>query len=126
MHFLANENFPGAAVSALAAAGHDIVWVRTAMPDAADSEVLARAARESRILLTFDKDLGELAGREVLPSGCGVILFRIPLPYPARVGDRLAELIGARDDWAGHFSVIEPGRLRMRRLRARSGVQSRR
>ena len=29
---------------------------------------------------------------------------------------RLADLIAARYDWAGHFSVVEPGRVRMRVL----------
>ena len=61
MRFLANENFPGAAVTALEAAGHDVVWVRTATPGAADPDVPAWATREERILLTFDKDFGELA-----------------------------------------------------------------
>jgi hypothetical protein len=32
------------------------------------------------------------------------------------VGPQLAKLITARDDWAGNFSVIEPGRVRMRPL----------
>jgi uncharacterized protein (DUF433 family) len=61
MRFLANENFPGAAVQLLQSAGHDILWVRTAAPGTSDPDVLAWAARESRILLTFDKDSGELA-----------------------------------------------------------------
>jgi hypothetical protein len=61
MRFLANENFPGAAVKALVAAGHDVVWVRIAAPGTTDPDVLAWAAREERILLTFDKDFGELA-----------------------------------------------------------------
>jgi hypothetical protein len=38
MRFLADENFPRAAVAALEAAGHDVVWVRTAAPGAADAE----------------------------------------------------------------------------------------
>jgi predicted nuclease of predicted toxin-antitoxin system len=63
MRFLADENFPGAA--ALRAAGSDVVWVRIAAPGSSDSEILAWAAREERILLTFDKDFGELAA-----SGC--------------------------------------------------------
>jgi Domain of unknown function (DUF5615) len=100
MRFLANENVPGAAVAALDAAGHDIAWVRLA----------------ARILLTFDKDFGELARTVPLASGCGVVLLRIPMPKSADVGRRLAEIIGSRDDWAGHFSVIEPGRVRMRQL----------
>jgi predicted nuclease of predicted toxin-antitoxin system len=56
MRFLANENFPGPAVAALRSAGNDVVWVRTAAPGATDPEVLAWAAREERILITFDKD----------------------------------------------------------------------
>src|SRR5437899_3089270 len=116
MRFLANENFPGAAVMALETAGHDIVWVRKAAPGTSDREALTWAAREGRILLTFDKDFGELAKGSVLPVSCGVVLFRLPMPKPGEVGQRLADLITSRDDWAGHFSVVEPGRVRMRRL----------
>jgi predicted nuclease of predicted toxin-antitoxin system len=116
MRFLANDNFPGAAVTALNAAGHDVVWVRTVAPGTGDPEVLAWAVREERILLTFDKDFGELARGAVLPRKCGVVLLRMPMPRPGDVGQRLADLITARDDWAGHFSVIEPGRVRMRPL----------
>jgi len=58
MRFLADENFPGAAVAALTDAGHDVVWIGTTAPGLADVDVLARAARENRILLTFDKDSG--------------------------------------------------------------------
>lgn len=116
MRFLANENFPGSAVTALQATGHDVVWVRITAPGARDPDVLAWAAREGRILLTFDKDFGELARRSALPRLCGVILLRLPMPMPGNVGQRVADLITARDDWAGHFSVIEPGRVRMRPL----------
>ena len=116
MRFLANENLPGAAVAALEAAGHDVVWVRTAAPGMTDPDVLAWAAREQRILLTFDKDFGELARGSALPHACGVVLLRMPIPGPGNVGQRLADLILARDDWAGYFSVIEPGRVRMRLL----------
>jgi hypothetical protein len=116
MRFLADENFPRAAVAALEAAGHDIAWVRLTTPGAADADVLAAAARESRVLLTFDKDFGELAARSALPPGCGVVLFRLPAPGAEPAAGRLVARIAARDDWNGHFSVIEPGRVRMRRL----------
>jgi hypothetical protein len=78
MHFLANENIPGDAVEALRApatmspgsgATRPVVPIPLSWP--------ARCA-ESRILLTFDKDFGELAWREGLPATCGVILFRLP------------------------------------------------
>jgi predicted nuclease of predicted toxin-antitoxin system len=116
MRFLANENFPGAAVEALRAAGNDVAWIRVDAAGSSDPEVLARAAREERILLTFDKDFGELAKASPLPEKCGLILLRIPMPRPDGIGQQLAGLIMARDDWAGHFSVIEPGRVRMRLL----------
>lgn len=116
MRFLANENFPGAAVKALEAAGHDVAWIRTRSPGASDRVVMAIAASEQRIILTFDKDFGELARTSPLPSACGVVLFRLSMPPPGRAGQRLAELIMARADWVGHFSVIEPSRVRMRRL----------
>jgi predicted nuclease of predicted toxin-antitoxin system len=116
MRFLANENFPGAAVDALQQAGHDVVWVRTAAPGISDAEVLAWAAREQRVLLTFDKDFGELARAGGLPKHCGVILIRLTAPRSMEAAGGLVGLISARSDWADHFSVVEPGRVRMRTL----------
>ena len=116
MRFLADENFPGSAVTVLEAAGHDVVWVRAVTPGASDLDVLASTAREMRILVTFDKDFGELARGSALPPDCGVILLRMPMPRPNDAGRRFVDLITAREDWAGHFSVIESCRLRMRPL----------
>lgn len=118
MRFLANENFPGDAVAALVSAGYDVVWVRTAAPGSKDEDILAWAMRENRVLLTFDQDFGELAWRAGLPASCGIMLFRLPMPAAAGVGAALAARIGERSDWAGHFTVIEPGRVRMRPLAA--------
>jgi uncharacterized protein with PIN domain len=73
MRFLADENFPANAVKELKAAGHDVIWVRTAAPGSRDEDILALAAREERIILTFDKDFGELAAR-----GCR---YRLELYY---------------------------------------------
>jgi predicted nuclease of predicted toxin-antitoxin system len=116
MRFLADENFPRAAVTALRAAGHDVAWVSERSPGARDADVLHMAAAEARILLTFDKDFGELAWSADLPASCGVMLFRLPTPPADSVGDALRARIADRDDWAGHFSVIETGRVRMRPL----------
>jgi hypothetical protein len=116
MRLLADENFPRAAVAAFEAAGHDILWVRTAMPGSSDVDVLQAAQRDGRILLTFDKDFGELAARGGGVPGCGIVLFRLPAPRSDPAARRLVIRIAARDDWAGHFSVVEAGRVRMRRL----------
>lgn len=63
MNLLADENFPRVVVEALRAAGHDVVWARTDMPAAADDVILGRAQAEGRLVVTFDKDFGELAFR---------------------------------------------------------------
>ncbi len=43
MRFLANENFPSAAVTALEAAGHEVIWARIAAPGMTDSDMPARS-----------------------------------------------------------------------------------
>jgi predicted nuclease of predicted toxin-antitoxin system len=116
MRFLADENIPGDAVSALVAAGHDVVWIRVAAPGSVDEEILAWAAREDRVLVTFDQDFGELAWRAGLPASCGIVLFRISMPGATDVGAAIADRLSERTDWAGHFSVVQPGRIRMRPL----------
>ena len=116
MRFLADENFPGDAVAALRAAGHDVAWIRTDAPGSFDPDVLARAVKEGRILLTFDKDFGELAWRSSLPTGCGIVLFRMPISAQSETATLLADLLIGRTDWAGNFAVVEPGRIRMRLL----------
>ena len=110
---LANENFPSDAVAALQQAGHDIVWIRTSAPGSSDPSVLAKAQAENRILITVDKDFGELALRKGLPSTSGVVLFRISAPSAEVVARVATAVLSQRTDWAGHFSVVEDQRIRM-------------
>ncbi len=113
MLFLANENFPGEAVNSLRLKGYDVAWVREDTPGSSDIQVLERAQNEGRILITFDKDFGELAFRYGLPAQCGIILFRISNPSSAHVARVAVAAFNQRQDWAGHFSVIEDTRIRM-------------
>lgn len=113
MRLLADENFPADAVAALQASGHDVAWIRTLAPGISDREVLARAQADERILITFDKDFGELAFRFGLPATCGVILFRISPSSAARIAQVAVVALASRADWANHFSVVEDDRIRM-------------
>ncbi|HLF71799.1 MAG TPA: DUF5615 family PIN-like protein [Dehalococcoidia bacterium] len=113
LRLLADENIPKEAVDALRSAGHDVVWLTTESPGSRDRAVLERAQAEQRILLTFDKDFGELAFRAGLPSHCGIVLLRIEASGPAEASMTIVAALGSREDWAGHFSVVEPGRIRM-------------
>ena len=51
----------GGACAALEAAGHDVVWAGSWDADPGDEEILVRAHQEGRVLVTLDKDFGELA-----------------------------------------------------------------
>jgi predicted nuclease of predicted toxin-antitoxin system len=119
MRLLANENFPAAAVQALRSRGHDVTWVRTDAPGSSDEQVLARATAESRILITFDKDFGELAFRSGLVAPSGIILFRIRLSSPESVAARALTILESRSDWPGNFAVVEESRIRITALRTR-------
>ncbi len=100
----------------LRARGHEVAWVRTDAPGSDDHVVLSRAMREDRVLLTFDKDFGEMAWRAGLPASCGIVLFRLRMRPAANSGPMIAQIIEGREDWEGQFSVVEVGRIRMRRL----------
>lgn len=119
MRFLANENISGGLVQGLRAAGHDVIAAKESMRGADDSIILERAQLELRILLTQDKDFGELAFRSGLSADCGVILFRLSRDQPDAETRRMLEAIKSRDDWAGNFSVVENTRIRMRPLPSR-------
>jgi predicted nuclease of predicted toxin-antitoxin system len=122
MRFLANENFPLAAVEALRNAGHDTAWVLSVAPGSTGDDVLRRSVDEHRVLLTFDKDFGELVFVRGEEASCGVVLFRVVLSTPEQTASFVAQTLAARGDWEGHFSVVEPGRIRMRALPTSAGA----
>ena len=114
--YLINENIPAAVVSSLRGQGHDVTWIRTTAPGLSDIEVLEIAQKENRILITFDKDFGELAFRFGMPAQCGIVLFRISMPSSRYIARVVRNALESRNDWTGHFSVIEDDRIRMRPL----------
>jgi predicted nuclease of predicted toxin-antitoxin system len=89
---------------------------KESMRSEADGAILARAQAEERIVLTHDKDFGELAFRSQLPASCGVVLCRLTGSDPDTDNRRILQALESRTDWAGHFSVVTDDRIRMRPL----------
>lgn len=112
MRLLADENTPFPAIAALRDAGHDVASVSELSPGASDTDIFAWIIRDDRIILTFDKDFGAIARQTPATARCGVILFRDAMPSPRDVGQYFVDVLKTRSDWAGHFSVVEPGRIR--------------
>jgi hypothetical protein len=89
------------------------IFRRPCVTPAKSFEVLERAQRENRIVVTFDKDFGELAFRLRLLALSGVIFFRISAPSSQYVAQAAVTAIASRTDWAGHFAVVEDYRIRI-------------
>ncbi len=116
MRFLADESCDFSIVRALRAAGHDVVAVAELLGGTPDHEVINLARADGRVLLTEDKDFGQLVF-SALAGSSGVILIR----YPATVRDRLplsvvrlVEKLG--DSILRVFVTMTPGRIRLNRL----------
>lgn len=75
------------------------------------------AQQASRILLTLDRDFGELAFHRGLPAEGGVILLRLSGTSPEADNARSLTATLSRTDWPGYVSTITDKRIRMRRLR---------
>lgn len=114
--FLADESCDFAVVRALRAAGYDVLAVAERAPGARDEDVIRLATSERRILLTEDKDFGQLvfaAGKET----CGVIFIRYPAGLRSELPQRVLEAVkrdGSRMQAA--FVVLQPKRMRISRL----------
>jgi predicted nuclease of predicted toxin-antitoxin system len=91
VRFLLDESAEARIAAFLTAQGHDATRIGRDYPARLpDEAVLALAHREQRILITYDKDFGELVVREHQPHS-GVILFRFPLDSTAQQKIRALE-----------------------------------
>ena len=110
MRILADENVEAPVIRQLRVAGHDVLSVSEALPSIIDEEVLAWAYHEKRLLLTIDKDFGDLVFRHRQPHA-GVLLCRMAeVPMTERTELLLRILIQHGDELTGSFGVLT-GRL---------------
>lgn len=116
MRLLVNENVARTVIQQLRTRAHDVLSVKESMRSESDEVILARAQAERRIVVTHDKDFGELTFRSGLTASCGVILFRLAGADPDTDNQRILEALESRTDWEGHFSVVTDDRIRMRPL----------
>ncbi len=115
MRFLADESCDFTVVRALRSSGHDVFLVSETAPRAEDSEVISLAVRENRILLTEDKDFGQLVhahGQETI----GVIFLRFPPDTRKQIAKDVVKMVkNEGEKLVGCFVVVQPGRIRIGR-----------
>ncbi|MEW6664349.1 MAG: DUF5615 family PIN-like protein [Thermodesulfobacteriota bacterium] len=76
MKFLVDESTGQSVVNELRRLGHDVLSIQEIFPGIDDPPILDIAVNQSRIVITNDKDFGELIHRSRLPHA-GVLLFRL-------------------------------------------------
>jgi predicted nuclease of predicted toxin-antitoxin system len=103
-------------VRALREVGHDVPAVCEFAKRTQDQEVMDLSARENRVLITEDKDFGQLAYAQGRPSRA-IILIRYPVPVRQRLTTDIVKLVQQKGEaLQGSFVVLEPGRVRVARL----------
>jgi predicted nuclease of predicted toxin-antitoxin system len=115
--FLANENFPLRSTALLRAGGYDVSSIGEDSPGIEDSDVLSRSVAEERVILTFDRDYGELIYRLQLPVPRGLIYFRFRPHHAMEPAEILLNLLKSPElTIEARFTVVERDQLRQRPL----------
>jgi predicted nuclease of predicted toxin-antitoxin system len=116
LKLLADECCDTGLVASLRMDGHDVLYVTEKKVGAIDDEILSGAYEEERILITEDKDFGELVYRFKKPTH-GIVLLRMDVNERHIKWPRLKKLL---DDYGtrlqGHFTVVDAQKFRFRPL----------
>ena len=114
MTFLADESVDQPIVVRLRDDGHDVVAVAEVAPTLPDATVLAQAIQRGDLLLTADKDFGEIVFRQRQVTA-GVVLSRLAGLSPEAKARVVSGVIREREgEIPGAFTVISPGMVRIR------------
>jgi predicted nuclease of predicted toxin-antitoxin system len=115
MTILGDESASGSVLDRLRADGFVVQLVRDISPGVPDTVVLTQSVQSGAIVVTEDKDFGELVFRQGL-SHVGVVLLRLEGVSRPRKADLASQAF--RDhghEFVGAFTVISPGGIRIRR-----------
>jgi predicted nuclease of predicted toxin-antitoxin system len=103
----------GGARAVLRAAGHDVVWAGEWPTDPGDDEILSYAHRDHRVLVTLDKDFGELAVVFRRPHSGIMRLVNLAARQQGTVCLRVLELYG-EELQSGAITTATLDRIRIR------------
>ncbi|MBM2815599.1 MAG: hypothetical protein HW421_2361 [Ignavibacteria bacterium] len=115
MKFLANENFPEPSILILKVKGFEVFNIRENCPGIPDEEVIELAQKNEMIILTFDRDYGEIIYKYSMKNPPAVIYFRNKGQEPDFAGNTLISLMDTKHiNFENKFTVIEKNNIRQR------------
>lgn len=117
INFLANENFPLKSIKLLRTTGYKVISILEENPGEKDEEILKKANKEKLIILTFDRDYGELIYHYKFPVPGGVIYFRFEPETPEEPGKILLSLLKKKIELFHKFTILDKKTIRQRALK---------
>jgi predicted nuclease of predicted toxin-antitoxin system len=93
LRFLADENLHPVVVGGLRAAGFDVEWVAETAPGATDEAILGRPDIGDLVLLTFDRDFGDLIFNRGYPKPRAILYSRLDRTDPQQIAARFLEVV---------------------------------
>lgn len=113
MRFLLDENIDLRLVAFLRSLGHDVTAIATDYQRSiADLDVLTLARTEQRIVITRDRDFGELVNREH-QAHTGIVYFRLRTTRYAALEARMRALLQRYPDRLPPYVVVTDSRIRV-------------
>jgi predicted nuclease of predicted toxin-antitoxin system len=114
MNILADENIASSIVQRLQADGHHVERMAEMARGGPDTEVLEIANKQSAVILTEDKDFGELVVRHQMQA-VGVVLVRLDGFSPIERAEIVSRVVREHaNELPGSFTVIKPRVVRIR------------
>ena len=116
MRLLLNENVPLASAMVLREKGYDVLTITEHSPGITDQAVLCLAKEEERIVVTFDRDYGELIFRQGLPVPAGVLYLRFRPSSPVDPAKYIEQLRANGIVLEAYFTTGDRDQVRQRPL----------
>ncbi|HET6261633.1 MAG TPA: DUF5615 family PIN-like protein [Chloroflexia bacterium] len=124
MRIVADEGVEHQVVERLRQAGHQVTYVAELHPGITDQEVLSLTESNVAVLLTLDKDFGEMTYRHRY-SAPGIVLARLHALTAEQKASVMAAVFAEHgEELAGAFTVVSAGSIRIRPHRSGSKEQS--
>ncbi|HEX8258357.1 MAG TPA: DUF5615 family PIN-like protein [Allosphingosinicella sp.] len=93
MKFLADENLHPLVVQHLRSLGFEVEWIKEAGPGALDEEILSRPDIAQLVLVTLDRDFGDLIFSRGFPAPRAILYSRLSRANPQAIAERIADLV---------------------------------
>ena len=116
MLFLADECCDSLIVKTLRYLGHDVLYIAELTPGSKDVDVLAQSVDQERVLVTEDRDFGELVFRRN-GAAFGIVLFRIPTSERYTKEQRMTEVVERHQhELRDAMTIVSVNNIRIRPL----------